>query len=78
VALLQIQNVFELADGSALFVTVARYQTPARVDIDHVRRLTACLAGLLAHSVATSVGRCLDNGTRTGGYKVDAACGPAN
>jgi C-terminal processing protease CtpA/Prc len=32
----KIQNVFELADGSALFVTVARYQTPARVDIDHV------------------------------------------
>lgn len=33
---LQIQNVFELGDGSALFVTVARYRTPALVDIDQV------------------------------------------
>jgi C-terminal peptidase prc len=32
----KIQNVFELADGSALFVTVARYKTPALVDIDKV------------------------------------------
>jgi hypothetical protein len=39
---LQIQNVFELADGSALFVTVARYRTPALVDIDHVRLITSC------------------------------------
>lgn len=32
----KIQNVFELGDGSALFVTVARYRTPALVDIDQV------------------------------------------
>jgi hypothetical protein len=25
----KIQSVFELADGSALFVTVAKYKTPA-------------------------------------------------
>ena len=30
----KIQNVFELQDGSALFVTVARYQTPDYTDID--------------------------------------------
>lgn len=36
----QIQNVFELADGSALFVTVARYKTPALVDIDKVLAAT--------------------------------------
>lgn len=30
----KIQNVFELADGSALFVTVASYKTPALTDID--------------------------------------------
>jgi carboxyl-terminal processing protease len=30
----KIQSVFELADGSGLFVTVARYLTPAGVDIN--------------------------------------------
>lgn len=39
----QIQNVFELADGSALFVTVARYKTPALVDIDKVLDATRCV-----------------------------------
>mmetsp|Transcript_390 Transcript_390/g.1154 ORF Transcript_390/g.1154 Transcript_390/m.1154 type:complete len:257 (+) Transcript_390:1221-1991(+) len=32
----KIQNVFELTDGSALFVTVARYKTPALSEIDQV------------------------------------------
>ena len=32
----RIQSVYQLPDGAALFVTVARYQTPARVDIDQV------------------------------------------
>eukprot|EP01026_Neomeris_dumetosa_P023401 TRINITY_DN1991_c0_g1_i1.p1 TRINITY_DN1991_c0_g1~~TRINITY_DN1991_c0_g1_i1.p1 ORF type:complete len:500 (+),score=74.41 TRINITY_DN1991_c0_g1_i1:82-1581(+) len=32
----KIQSVFELADGSALFVTVAKYQTPQFHDIDMV------------------------------------------
>lgn len=32
----RIQSVFELQDGSALFVTVARYQTPAGTEIDRV------------------------------------------
>ncbi|KAG2490993.1 hypothetical protein HYH03_010665 [Edaphochlamys debaryana] len=32
----KIQSVFELQDGSALFVTVARYQTPAGTEIDRV------------------------------------------
>lgn len=32
----KIQSVFELADGSALFVTVARYKTPNFTDIDQV------------------------------------------
>lgn len=32
----KIQNVFELSDGSALFVTVARYKTPALSEIDEV------------------------------------------
>eukprot|EP00891_Asterochloris_glomerata_P008045 jgi/Astpho2/8045/e_gw1.00120.31.1_t len=31
----KIQSVFELGDGSALFVTVAKYRTPALIDIDH-------------------------------------------
>lgn len=30
----KIQNIFELQDGSALFVTVARYQTPNYGEID--------------------------------------------
>ena len=33
----KIQSVFELGDGSALFVTVAKYLTPAGAEIDHVR-----------------------------------------
>lgn len=32
----KIQSVFELSDGSGLAVTVARYQTPAGIDIDKV------------------------------------------
>lgn len=32
----KIQTVYELMDGSALFVTVARYKTPAQHDIDMV------------------------------------------
>ena len=27
----KIQSVYELADGSALFVTIARYKTPVRI-----------------------------------------------
>lgn len=29
-----LQAVFDLDDGSALFVTVAKYQTPSHADID--------------------------------------------
>ena len=32
----KIQSVFELSDGSGLAVTIARYETPAHVDIDSV------------------------------------------
>lgn len=32
----RIQTVYSLNDGSALFVTVAQYQTPARHDIDRI------------------------------------------
>lgn len=32
----KIQSLFELSDGSALFVTVAKYKTPNLLDIDHV------------------------------------------
>jgi hypothetical protein len=32
----KIQSVFELDDGSAVFVTVAKYKTPAGTDIDRV------------------------------------------
>ncbi|MED6156989.1 Carboxyl-terminal-processing peptidase 2, chloroplastic [Stylosanthes scabra] len=32
----KIQSVFELSDGSGLVVTVARYETPAHIDIDKV------------------------------------------
>lgn len=32
----KIQSVFELGDGSALFVTVAKYKTPSGADIDQV------------------------------------------
>jgi carboxyl-terminal processing protease len=32
----RIQTVYPLNDGSALFVTVAQYQTPAHADIDHI------------------------------------------
>uniref|UniRef100_A0A453LLC8 Tail specific protease domain-containing protein n=1 Tax=Aegilops tauschii subsp. strangulata TaxID=200361 RepID=A0A453LLC8_AEGTS len=32
----KIQSVFALSDGSGLAVTVARYETPARTDIDKV------------------------------------------
>ena len=30
-----LQTVYELHDGSALFVTVAKYRTPGGTDIDH-------------------------------------------
>jgi hypothetical protein len=32
----RIQSVFELSDGSGMAVTVARYETPAHVNIDKV------------------------------------------
>eukprot|EP00850_Spirogloea_muscicola_P009579 SM000054S18065 [mRNA] locus=s54:113751:118094:- [translate_table: standard] len=32
----KIQSVFELSDGSGLAVTIARYETPAHIDIDKV------------------------------------------
>ncbi|GBG70046.1 hypothetical protein CBR_g4874 [Chara braunii] len=32
----KIQSVFELSDGSGMAVTVARYETPAHIDIDKV------------------------------------------
>ncbi|XP_042050648.1 carboxyl-terminal-processing peptidase 2, chloroplastic-like isoform X1 [Salvia splendens] len=32
----KIQSVFELSDGSGLAITVARYETPAHIDIDKV------------------------------------------
>jgi C-terminal processing protease CtpA/Prc len=32
----KIQSVFELGDGSAVFVTIAKYRTPAGTDIDKV------------------------------------------
>ncbi|KMZ68881.1 putative Carboxyl-terminal-processing protease [Zostera marina] len=32
----KIQSVFELSDGSGIVVTVARYETPAHIDIDKV------------------------------------------
>ena len=35
----KIQSVYELADGSALFVTIARYKTPVRMQS---RAVTAC------------------------------------
>ena len=31
----RLQTVYELHDGSALFVTVAKYRTPGGTDIDH-------------------------------------------
>ncbi|KAI5079830.1 hypothetical protein GOP47_0005309 [Adiantum capillus-veneris] len=34
----KIQSVFELSDGSGMAVTIARYETPAHVDIDKVNR----------------------------------------
>ncbi|MCO5568452.1 hypothetical protein L7F22_022151 [Adiantum nelumboides] len=33
----KIQSVFELSDGSGMAVTIARYETPAHVDIDKLR-----------------------------------------
>ncbi|GFR48940.1 hypothetical protein Agub_g10947 [Astrephomene gubernaculifera] len=57
----RIQSVFELQDGSALFVTVARYQTPAGTEIDRVGlnpdracALPAAAASALAAEGATS------------------------
>lgn len=35
----KIQSVFELSDGSGIVVTVARYETPAHIDIDKVFNL---------------------------------------
>eukprot|EP00271_Cylindrocystis_brebissonii_P013106 TRINITY_DN326_c0_g1_i1.p1 TRINITY_DN326_c0_g1~~TRINITY_DN326_c0_g1_i1.p1 ORF type:complete len:629 (-),score=96.52 TRINITY_DN326_c0_g1_i1:216-2102(-) len=32
----KIQSIFELSDGSGLAVTVARYETPAHIDVDRV------------------------------------------
>mmetsp|Transcript_25512 Transcript_25512/g.55512 ORF Transcript_25512/g.55512 Transcript_25512/m.55512 type:complete len:585 (+) Transcript_25512:49-1803(+) len=46
----RIQSVFELQDGSALFVTVAKYQTPHGTDIDlkGIRPDTRCHAPMLS------------------------------
>ena len=46
----KIQSVYELGDGSALFVTVAKYRTPSGADIDSVgvrpdRACSAAAAG---------------------------------
>ncbi|KAJ9519435.1 hypothetical protein QJQ45_023077 [Haematococcus lacustris] len=51
----RIQSVFELQDGSALFVTVAKYQTPAGTDIDHkgIRPDLSCTPSLTAPSLAS-------------------------
>lgn len=37
----KIQSVFELSDGSGIVVTVARYETPAHIDIDKVFNLSS-------------------------------------
>ena len=53
----KIQSVFELDDGSALFVTVARYTTPAGSPIDRVGvRPDAACAPLGAGSPASPPG----------------------
>jgi len=51
----RIQSVFELQDGSALFVTVAKYQTPNGQDIDHRGILPdrTCRAPLMASAPPT-------------------------
>lgn len=48
----RIQSVYELHDGSALFVTVAKYVTPAGTVIDHkgIRPDTSCRLGALNES----------------------------
>ncbi|KAJ8441671.1 hypothetical protein Cgig2_019058 [Carnegiea gigantea] len=40
----KIQSVFELSDGSGLAVTVARYETPAHIDINKV---SCCFVGII-------------------------------
>jgi hypothetical protein len=46
----RIQSVYELHDGSALFVTVAKYVTPAGTVIDHkgIKPDTSCSLGPFA------------------------------
>ncbi|CAL8463172.1 g2706 [Coccomyxa elongata] len=53
----KIQSVFELEDGSALFVTVAKYRTPNMMDIDKVgiQPDTACTMGDPGHQAAAGV-----------------------
>ncbi|CAL5229708.1 g13081 [Coccomyxa viridis] len=53
----KIQSVFELADGSALFVTVAKYRTPNMEDIDQVgiQPDTACSLGDAGRQAAAGV-----------------------
>lgn len=70
----RIQSVFELRDGSALFVTVARYRTPKGGEIDQVgiapdRRCARPAAGALAGGGAQRAGRPLR--VRSGGQVIE-------
>lgn len=54
----KIQSVFELGDGSALFVTVAKYRTPSGADIDSIGVMpdrSCSLNGEATHKLALSV-----------------------
>jgi len=44
----KIQSVFELKDGSAVFVTVAKYRTPSGAEIDKI--------GVLPNRACTALG----------------------
>lgn len=52
----RIQSVYELHDGSALFVTVAKYVTPAGTVIDQrgIKPDTSCSLGALGEGVAAA------------------------
>jgi hypothetical protein len=52
----RIQSVYELHDGSALFVTVAKYVTPAGTVIDHkgIKPDTSCSLGPFANQGAAA------------------------
>lgn len=39
----RIQSVFQLSDGSGMAVTIARYETPAHINIDKVLQLSTHL-----------------------------------